>query len=422
MPNWTPRPIKMDQPAYPRFMDRKIRLALSDTRIVMIGGPRQAGKTTLLKQVAGRARTFVTLDDPATHSAAMTDPLGFVSRVTKVAIDEIQRAPPLFPVIKMTVDTDQRPGRFLLTGSANILTIPTVSESFAGRMEILDLLPLAQCEIEKTRNDLLDDLFDGKGPPTGSYPLDPDDVVDRLLAGGYPEMRARTSQARRQAWARAYIDTILSRDVREISEATKLTDVGRLLQAMAAQSAQLVVHSQLAKLLQLDVKTVQRYVQTMEQMYLVRLLPAWHNNALKRLVKTPKLHFLDTGLLCALRNFTATRFQKERSTLGAALESFAISEIFKLASWSDNRFTFSHYRDKDQVEVDLIVERALGELVGFEIKAAATVTAADFKGLKRLQSVMGEGFRHGIVLHLGPETIPFGDRLTALPLQALWTS
>ena len=292
---------------YRRHLEHTLRESLADTRVVMIAGPRQSGKTTLARQLTDNTRSYVTLDDEATYQAATDDPVSFIGQFDYATIDEVQRAPELIRRIKIAVDEDQRPGRFLLTGSANILTIPTVSESLAGRMVIETLLPLSQGEIAGRARNMLDALFEtpDKGFSFGPYATA--DIEERVLKGGYPEMLTRQSAARRRAWADNYIQTLLTRDIREILDAYRLQDIDRLMQSCAIQSAQLAVYANVANDLQISTPTVQRYMRGLEHMYLLAFLPAWHRSELKRLVKTPKLHFLDSGLLSSVRRLTSAR-------------------------------------------------------------------------------------------------------------------
>jgi len=407
---------------HPRYLEGKITQAMGDTRVVLICGPRQAGKTTLAKNLAGARRPYVTLDDEAVYQAARSDPAGFIGQFGFVAIDEIQRAPELVRAIKLSVDADQRPGRFLLTGSANILTIPTVSESLAGRMEVSELSPLAQSEIGRSPGNRLDRMFEPLARPFPFGPYECSDLVGRVLSGGYPEMLGRSTPARRKAWADNYIQTLLTRDMRDIRTAHRLNDVTKLLQAAAIGSAQRVVYTHIANDLGLNLKTVQNYVGTLEHMFLVRFLPAWRRNALKRLICTPKLYFLDSGLLAVLTKITSHRLSRDRTLFGPLLETFVFSELLKHASWSEHAYAFHYYRDKDKVEVDFVIEQSPDALIGVEVKAAATVRAEDFRGLKRLQSVTGDAFIQGIVLYTGEKALSFGDRLCALPVSALWNA
>lgn len=405
---------------YRRNLEGKLKQALSDTRIVMIAGPRQAGKTTLARQLTQSNRPYVTLDDDGTYQAAINDPVSFIRQFDHVTIDEIQRAPELIRRIKISVDEDRRPGRFLLTGSANILTIPTVSESLAGRMAIETLLPLSQAEIEGTTNNALDDLFNSTETTRSFGPYNVDDIEQRVLIGGYPEMLARTSAKRRRAWADTYIETMLTRDIKEILDAHHLKDMDKLLQACAIQSAQLIVYAHIANDLRLTTPTIQRYIRTMEQMYLLTFLPAWHRNDLKRLIKTPKLHFLDSGLLASLRRMSASSIRSDRSDFGAILESFVFSELRKHADCSDDHYQFYHYRDKDKVEVDFVIERDVNELIGIEVKASATVRSDDFKGLNRFQGISGKAFKAGYLVYTGDKVLSFGQGMKAIPASLLW--
>ena len=410
----------MPETLFPRFLEARVSESLDDTRVTAVTGPRQSGKTTLIQKFASDKRPYYTLDDTATYEAATYDPVGFVKRIEYGAIDEIQRVPELILAIKMSVDTDPRPGRFLLTGSANILTIPTISESLAGRMSINRLLPLSQAEVEGVHVSILDDLFEADDTPFKRTAYKVDDLEHRVLKGGYPEIQRKTSKRARQEWLANYVETILSGDIKEILDAYRLTDLSQLIQATAMQSGQLVVHAEIAKRMGLDTKTVQRYMAALEQMYLLNYLPAWHSNELKRLLKTPKLHFLDSGLAAAIRQIDLRKIQGNHAVFEPLLKSFVFSELQKLSSFSDRWLSFHHFRDKDMAEVDFVISSAGNAFVGIEVKASATVRSRDFAGLRKLQLATGPSFRFGVLLYTGTQIVPFGDALFAAPVSILW--
>ena len=408
-----------DHVLFPRFSAELVATALKDTPVVMVTGPRQCGKTTLVRDLVAGNREFITMDDDTVMAAARSDPTGFVRALDRTTIDEAQRVPDLLRAIKKSVDDDRRAGRFLLTGSANILTVPHISESLAGRMEIVGLLPLSRAEIGGKRPDFLRAAFDGKlGKPAG--PMIGENLVQAVLIGGYPEMLRREDPKRRQTWARDYIMAIVQRDVREVADVEKLDQMPRLLQVLAHHSGRLTNFTQMGAQVGFDDKTTRKYVAILEQLFLVRKVEPWFQNQLKRLVKTPKLHFLDSGLLGALLGATAERIAKDRSIFGPLLETFVFSEVLKQASWFDESCALYHYRDKDQDEVDLVIETGSGALVGIEVKASATVNAGDFKGLRKLAGAYGDNFKLGVVLYDGGRPVPFGNSLLAAPISCLW--
>ncbi len=411
-------------PAISRHVQAKIAIALQDTRVVLIVGPRQAGKTTLARQYATPERPYITLDDPATLAAARSDPAGFVRGLKQAVIDEVQRAPDLLLAIKESVDKDQAPGRFLLTGSTNLMAMPLVADSLAGRLEVITLLPFAQAELAGTPGNLLDRLFDGAGPPAVGNPVVGDALLDIVFKGGYPEALRRTSASRRQAWLQDYVALILDRDVRDIANIDQLDRLPRLLDVLAAHTGQLVNHSSYGAALGLSVPTAQKYVGILERLFLVRMLPPWSHNAVSRLTKTPKLHFLDTGLLAALRGTDVSQLQKdraaERTHWGPLLENFVVSEVLKLCTWSDKRLRVAHFRTKEQDEVDLVLEDRQGRVIGIEVKASATVRAPDLRGLRQLQAAVGDKFVQGLVLHDHDRITPFDEKLHAGPVSMLW--
>lgn len=388
--------------------------------MVLLAGPRQAGKTTLARLLAEKSRTYLTLDDATTLSAAKSDPAGLIRELDQVIIDEVQRAPALLLAIKESVDRDPRPGRFLIIGSANLMTLPHIADSLAGRMETIRLLPLSQSEIlAQPPPRFLASLFAGRAPQPGPL-LIGSALVDLVLAGGYPEAVARKTWTRRQDWYANYVDAVVDRDVRDIANIDQLDRMPRLLRALAVHSGQLINHAGVGASLDINHVTTQKYTGIFEQLFLVRTLPPWHNNALKRLTKKPKLHFLDSGLLAALINLTPEKVAANRASFRPILETFVFSEVLKLASWSENRLTLSHFRDKELDEVDIVIEDRDGRIVGLEIKAAATVRSEDFSGLRKLAAAVGERFAFGAVLYDHERTVAFGDRLAAIPLSSLW--
>jgi predicted AAA+ superfamily ATPase len=410
----------------PRHLAPRIQESLLDTRVVLVNGPRQCGKTTLVRQMAGERR-YITLDDPAMATLAQQDPLGLVRQLDTAVIDEVQRAPQLMLALKMAVDEDPRPGRFLITGSANILALPQIADSLAGRMEVHALLPLSQAELQRRDNDFLQRAQTQNWPithPNWSTPAlagatVASCMVEHALAGGYPEMRRRTSGARRQAWARDYIRTLMERDVRDIAQIERLGEMPRLLDLLATQCGQLFNAAGTGAPLSLDVRTLEKYLTILERLFLVQRLPAWTRHEANRLIKTPKLHFLDAGLQATLTRLTPDLLLTQRTRWGATLETWVYAELRKAIALSPDLWYLSHYRDKDQVEVDFVLEDSLRQVIGVEVKAAATVLPQDFKGLKRLQSLAGDSFVSGILLYDGTHALPFGDKLWAVPLSAL---
>ena len=362
---------------YPRFIENRLNEAMTDTRVVLISGPRQSGKTTLARQIAAKKVPFLTLDDKTTLDAAVADPVGFIRGLDRAVIDEVQRAPDLLLAIKMSVDTDPRPGRFLLTRSANLMTVPRVADSLAGRMKVVRLLPLAQAELKGKPSAFLEMAFEGQVPKIGDA-VAGDDLIERVLADGYPEVLTRSRWTRRQDWYLDYIEAIVQRDVRDTAQIEKLPLMPRRLRVLAEHSGQLVNYSGFGAPLGMNHPTTRRYAGVFEGLYLLYSLQPWYSNALKRLTKTPKLHFLDAGLLAALRDITPNRLRKDRAPFGPILETFVLDEILKLASWSHDRYEFSHFRDKERKEVDIVIEDRRGRVIGIEVKVSATVTARDF--------------------------------------------
>ncbi len=417
---------------YARHLRSRIVDALKDTPVVLINGPRQSGKTTLIRQFASARRDYLTLDDSATLESARQDPQGFIQRLDTVVIDEVQRVPELLLAIKLAVDTDRRPGRFLLTGSADVMALPRVADSLAGRIEVLPLLPLAGAELTGSAGCWLDKVFHalahhGK-PPVVSQALAQREIgpalEQRVLQGGYPEALQRKTVTRRNAWARGYIETIIQRDVRDIAAVDKLSQMPKLVYALAQVSGQLCNYTKLGGQLGLDAKTVNKYLTMLEQLFLLRRVPSWSGHALSRVVRTPKVQFLDSGLLCSLLGLNEAAIARNRSLFGQALECHVYAELLKQCSWSGESREVMMYRDKDQAEVDFVVENSQRGIVGVEVKAAAGFKSSDFTGLKKLAALAGKRFLGGVLLYDGINTLPAGEAdgkpLWALPLSTLW--
>lgn len=408
------------------MIDRRVlanlTAALADTRVVLLNGARQTGKSTLVRSVAeDRAASYLSLDDPAALGLARSDPFALVAEHQGlIVIDEVQHAPELFPAIKRVVDADPRPGRFLLTGSANVFLLPKLSESLAGRMEILPLHPLSQSELANSSANIVDALFSGEGWPLDKFATNRNDVCARIVAGGFPEAVGRVAGERRNAWFRSYIAALLQRDVRDLANIDKLTDLPRLLGLLAARVGSLMNMAEISRAVGIPHTTLQRYLALLEATFLFQPLPAWSANLGKRLVKSPKIHLLDIGLTAHLRGETDAGAIGLSPNLGPLLESFVVQEIRKQLGWSRQTASAWHFRTATGSEVDLLLEAPDGRIVGVEVKASGSVTQSDFKGLRILADAVGERFVAGVVIYLGEQSLPFGNRLHALPASILW--
>ena len=404
-----------------RFVLPRLQLALTDSPVVLVHGPRQCGKTTLARQIAvEQAYEYLTFDDDDIRAAAEADPIGFVERrASRVVLDEVQRVPGLFISIKAAIDRDRTPGRFLLTGSSNVLLLPALSDSLAGRLALQRLHPLSQDELMGVRSTFLDRAFGGDFTG-GLVERLGAGLAERIVSGGYPAALARPVPRRRAAWYKDYVETIIQKDIRELARIGSLDAIPKLVAMAAGQTARLINVTDLASPFQLTRQTIRAYITLLQRLFVVDELSPWHGNHLSRLVKTPKLHMGDTGLSAAVLGIDAATLWSERTLLGQLTETFVFQELRRQASWSEDEIRFHHYRDRDGMEVDLVLERGYGQLVGVEVKAAATVSAADFRGLRKLKSVSGDRFRVGIVLYDGTMTSSFGDGMLAVPIRLLF--
>ena len=441
-------------PFYRRSSERRLGEALEDSPVVLIHGPRQCGKTTLAQFTCApnyltwegkpltwdggrvdwgysrqpRDYSYFSFDDPVARDSAREDPMGFVAALPeRVILDEVQRVPELFEGIKIAVDRRRVPGRFLLTGSSNVLLVPQLSESLAGRLQIVRLHPLAQVELggrsitSDQPSGFLGALF-GDGFPVSQSERLGARLIERIVAGGFPPALAGPTARRQANWYRDYIETLIQRDVRDMSRIRSLDVLPRLLRAAASQTARLFNLSDLASHFELTRPAIGTYVTLLERLFVLERLPAWHSNRLKRLVKRPKCHLIDTGIVAALLGADAGTLTADPPLLGRLLETFAFQELRRQASWYDLPTEFFHLRNKDGVEVDIVIEQLSGAIAGVEIKASATVRHSDFTGLRKLAAAAGDRFVRGVVLYDGETCAPFGDQLHAVPIRRLWES
>lgn len=408
---------------FERYLGPRLLEALADRPVVLLHGARQVGKSTLAAAVAAgphRAR-YVTLDDAAVLVAARADPTAFIRGFTRpVVLDEVQRVPELFLAIKAAVDHDRRPGRFLLTGSANVLLLPRLSDSLAGRMEVLTLWSLSQGEIEGVREGFVDALFANSLPALGPESEPWPRLLSRVTRGGYPEALGKDVESRRADWFGSYITTILQRDVREVSNIESLTAMPRLLTLLATRGASLLNSSEVARSIALPLTTVKRYLALLEVAFLIQTLPPWSANLGKRLVKAPKVLIADSGLMAYLLGITGERLAVNGTLGGPLLENFVAMELRKQIAWSRTQPSMFHFRSATGHEVDVVLEARGGRVVGIEVKATATLSDSDLKPLRLFAEAVGKRFHRGVVLYLGSEAVAFGPKLHAMPISALW--
>jgi uncharacterized protein len=414
---------KVDQPQdfVPRRAQGILAEALSDTRVVTLNGARQAGKSTLARLAAQASpnRVIRLLDDPATLRAARDDAVEFVEHEGLMVIDEIQLAPELFRPIKLSVDTDPRPGRFLLTGSAQVLALRQLPDALPGRMEIIELWPFSQGEIDRAPDAFIDAAF-ARGPGVSrSSTLRKRDYLERAVRGGYPEAVRRSSR-RRAAFFDSYLTNLIERDVKELAVIERRGDLRRLLTLLAGRSGSLLVPATLAAESGIPRTTLNRYLELLTAVFLIKQVPAWSAGQTQRAIGTPKLAFVDTGIASHLLGQDAARLGEPGGAAGPMIETFVLMELARQLTWSSERARLHHYRTRDRVEVDAVLETPDGRVVAIEVKAGATVRGEDLAGLRHLAQRLGTRLVAGYVLYTGQQTLPFGDRLRALPIDAIW--
>lgn len=408
---------------FERFLLGRAAAALADTPVVFIQGARQTGKSTLVRALlanVGDAR-YVTFDDLTVLSAARADPNGFVAGLgASAAIDEVQACPEVFNAIKLAVDRDRRAGRFLLTGSANAMVVPELARALAGRVDLLTLRGLSQGELAGSREDFVDWLF-------ADTPPRPDlegvaNLPSRIAFGGYPEVVSRRGAERRAAWFDSYLTTLLQRDVRDLAQIEGLGQLPDLLRLCAARSGSVMNHAEFSRTLGLPQTTLKRYLALLEAVFLVQRVPAWSANLGKRLVRSPKLYLLDTGLACHLQGVALDGWEDPQTRRGPLVENFVFAELDKQLGWANVRAKLHHYRSHGGDEVDFVLEDPRGRVAAIEVKASSTASASDAAPIRKLKDELGERFVRGVLLYTGREVVPFARNVHALPISALWSS
>lgn len=410
-----------------RNLLHRVEESLDDTRIVVLQGARQVGKSTLAAEVVSRRRgRLVTLDDELTRTAAASDPVTFVRQYPDglLGIDEVQRVPDLVLALKAAVDADPRPGRFLLTGSANLLQLPATQDSLAGRAESLELFGFSQGEIGGVRETFVDQLFQGDLFLGHRSALSRHDYLVKACTGSYPEAVNRRSERRRAAWLDSYIERIVKRDAADVSGLQRLAELPRLLRLLAARTATELNQRSVAADADIPVRTLPPYLDLLETLYLIDRVPAWSSNLSKRVVERPKIVVLDPGLAARLTNVApaGAGAQGNPQVAGQLIETFVIGELRRQLGWSDLNPRLHHYREYSGAEIDIVLETADGRVVAIEVKSAATVRTDDVRWLTQFRDKLGSRFVAGLILHTGPEALPIGDRIGAVPIDILWAA
>ncbi|MCB1117509.1 MAG: ATP-binding protein [Chlamydiia bacterium] len=411
---------------FKRWIQDLICEAMTDTPVVFINGPRQAGKSTLMQQLASSESQHVNFDDLNVLQFAREDPVNFLANYEDcpLHIDEVQRVPSLFPTIKLLVDKNRRPGHFLLTGSANVLLLPQVAESLAGRMETLTLYPLSMGERYHRRETFIEDLFSDdyvkRFQPLSHVDIDVDDIHKNIISGGFPEIHKRPAHHRQQAWFRSYIENLLKKDVQELAHIENLTKMPNLLALLATRSGSLLNQAELSRSSALPTTTLKRYFSLLETFFLVHNLPAWAKNRSKRYTRSPKVYMTDTGVLCHLLKIRTEDLTPQLVEYGRIVETFVINELLKIASWNKPYTELYHYRTATGLEVDCVLSTDDRRIAGIEVKASRSVQPKDFKGLYALQQDCKDQFWCGIVLYMGTQITSFGPNMLALPISCLW--
>ena len=404
-----------------RNIIQTLEKALKRSRVVLLNGARQVGKTTLVeKLLKNKNYTYLTFDDELTYLAAKNNISGFLSGIKKpVILDEVQRVPEIFLAIKRDVDQNPIPGRYLLTGSANPLLIPRLGDSLAGRMEVIDLMPLSQGEIHNKKELFIDAVFNKFSPKTPTSILSKKDLYKKIIRGGYPSVQ-HLDEEDCAAWMRSYINLLLQKDIKDLAQIEKLTEMPNLLRILASRASNLLNVAEVSRESKLAIKTVHRYIALLETIFLLNIQLPWSTNITQRFIKSPKSYLVDSGLLSYLLDTNLEKALTNSTHMGKIVENFVVGELKKQATWNKTIIDMYHFRTVNGEEIDIILEDRSGNVVGIEIKSSETVGPKDFKGLRYLKEKIKEKFLMGIVLYTGSQYMPFDDKLYTLPINSLW--
>jgi len=401
---------------------------MTDEPVVILTGPRTVGKSTLLAELGKEfSRPVLDLDGPEARAAAASDPGFLVSGPEPVLIDEFQHAPEILDAIKAELNKDTRPGRFALTGSTRYTVMPQAAQSLTGRAHVINVLPLSQGELDGHREHFVELLWEDpeRLPPTATPSCTRDEYLNRILAGGFPMILQRRTTRARISWFADYVDLVVMRDVLDIARVRQRETLPRLLRQLAAQTGQLLNITKAGQAAGLASSTANRYATLLEAAFMVQRLPAWGETLGKRLTAHPKVHVIDSGLAGWLLGLSAAKINSRNpatlTEFGHLVETFAVGEILKQASWSDEVITASHFRTESGDEVDLVLETWDGRIAGFEIKAGTRIKDPDLNGLRLLRDRLGDRFIGGFVLNLGDLAYRKEDKIAIMPLCSLWS-
>jgi len=406
---------------FKRNIKEDLKKALNRAPVVLLNGARQVGKSTLALEFQKEGDfEYITFDDEMVYLSAKNDPQAFIKSIKKpVIIDEVQRVPEIFLPIKIDVDNNRHAGRYLLTGSANPLLIPRLGDSLAGRMEILDLMPLSQGEIEGVKENFTDTVFEEKELTSAAKGLTKKELYEKAIIGGYPSVQ-KISKEDRDAWMRSYLNLILQRDIKDLAQIEKLTELPNILKILAYQAANLLNVAEVSRDVKMVSQTVHRYIALLETIFLINLEHSWHTNLTLRITKAPKVYLVDSGLLTYLLGLDLNGALNDTLQMGKVIENFVVNELRKQITWSKVKPELYHFRSTSGQEVDIILQDRSGKLIAIEVKSGETVLPKDFNNLKYLQEKLGKKFIKGFVVYSGRQILPFGKDLATLPINLLW--